>query len=92
MADLDQKTFLQVSFVIYIYICAVYLTDMQCVRNQPPVCVCAAVGPKVLSVLGRDVILKKTSGSIADCSFEELCVRVSVSAFRVTESTPRGNQ
>ncbi|XP_016888896.1 lactation elevated protein 1 homolog B isoform X2 [Cynoglossus semilaevis] len=33
------------------------------------------IGPKVLSVLGRDVILKKTSGSIADCSFEELCVR-----------------
>uniref|UniRef100_A0A3Q2DLR6 AFG1 like ATPase b n=1 Tax=Cyprinodon variegatus TaxID=28743 RepID=A0A3Q2DLR6_CYPVA len=29
--------------------------------------------PRVLTVLGRDVILQKTCGSIADCTFDELC-------------------
>ncbi|XP_074541190.1 lactation elevated protein 1 homolog B [Halichoeres trimaculatus] len=32
-------------------------------------------GPLVLSVLGRDVVLGKTCGSIADCTFDELCGR-----------------
>ncbi|XP_071335495.1 lactation elevated protein 1 homolog B [Trachinotus anak] len=32
-------------------------------------------GPRVLSVLGRDVTLEKTCGSIADCTFDELCGR-----------------
>ncbi|KAM9703870.1 lactation elevated protein 1 homolog B [Menidia menidia] len=32
-------------------------------------------GPRVLTVLGRDVILEKTCGSIADCTFAELCGR-----------------
>ncbi|KAM8832960.1 lactation elevated protein 1 homolog B [Spinachia spinachia] len=30
-------------------------------------------GPRLLTVLGRDVTLEKTCGSIADCSFDELC-------------------
>ncbi|XP_013865464.1 lactation elevated protein 1 homolog B isoform X2 [Austrofundulus limnaeus] len=30
---------------------------------------------RVLSVLGRDVTLEKTCGSIADCTFDELCGR-----------------
>ncbi|XP_029966383.1 lactation elevated protein 1 homolog B isoform X2 [Salarias fasciatus] len=32
-------------------------------------------GPRVLTVLGRDVTLEKTCGSIADCTFQELCGR-----------------
>ncbi|KAF0023599.1 hypothetical protein F2P81_024229 [Scophthalmus maximus] len=32
-------------------------------------------GPRVLTVLGRDVTLGKTCGSIADCTFDELCGR-----------------
>uniref|UniRef100_A0A1A8LWB1 Lactation elevated 1b n=2 Tax=Nothobranchius pienaari TaxID=704102 RepID=A0A1A8LWB1_9TELE len=32
-------------------------------------------GPRVLPVLGRDVTLEKTCGSIADCTFDELCGR-----------------
>lgn len=32
----------------------------------------------MLRVLGRDVILEKTCGSIADCTFDELCGRVSI--------------
>ncbi|XP_061741652.1 lactation elevated protein 1 homolog B [Nerophis ophidion] len=32
-------------------------------------------GPQVLSVLGREVTLEKTCGSIADCTFHELCGR-----------------
>lgn len=32
-------------------------------------------GPRLLRVLGRDVTLKKTCGSTADCSFDELCGR-----------------
>lgn len=32
-------------------------------------------GPRVLSVLGRDVTLEKTCGTIADCTFDELCGR-----------------
>ncbi|GLD49411.1 lactation elevated protein 1, partial [Lates japonicus] len=32
-------------------------------------------GPRVLTVLGRDVTLEKTCGSIADCTFDELCGR-----------------
>ncbi|XP_026197998.1 lactation elevated protein 1 homolog B isoform X2 [Anabas testudineus] len=32
-------------------------------------------GPRLLTVMGRDVILKKTCGSIADCTFDELCGR-----------------
>ncbi|XP_072218348.1 lactation elevated protein 1 homolog B [Leuresthes tenuis] len=32
-------------------------------------------GPRVLTVLGRDVTLEKTCGSIADCTFDELCSR-----------------
>lgn len=35
----------------------------------------SVTGPRVLTVLGRDVTLQKTCGSIADCTFEELCVR-----------------
>ncbi|KAF7230507.1 lactation elevated protein 1 homolog B isoform X2 [Nothobranchius furzeri] len=34
-----------------------------------------ATGPRVLPVLGRDVTLEKTCGSIADCTFDELCGR-----------------
>ncbi|XP_038137554.1 lactation elevated protein 1 homolog B [Cyprinodon tularosa] len=33
----------------------------------------SVIGPRVLTVLGRDVILQKTCGSIADCTFHELC-------------------
>uniref|UniRef100_A0A665X0I4 AFG1 like ATPase b n=2 Tax=Echeneis naucrates TaxID=173247 RepID=A0A665X0I4_ECHNA len=32
-------------------------------------------GPQVLTVLGRDVTLEKTCGSVADCTFDELCGR-----------------
>ncbi|XP_019126698.2 lactation elevated protein 1 homolog B [Larimichthys crocea] len=32
-------------------------------------------GPRSLTVLGRDVTLEKTCGSIADCTFDELCGR-----------------
>uniref|UniRef100_A0A3Q2Y111 AFG1 like ATPase b n=1 Tax=Hippocampus comes TaxID=109280 RepID=A0A3Q2Y111_HIPCM len=32
-------------------------------------------GPKVLTVLGREVMLEKTCGSVADCTFHELCGR-----------------
>ncbi|XP_034436700.1 lactation elevated protein 1 homolog B isoform X1 [Hippoglossus hippoglossus] len=32
-------------------------------------------GPRVLTVLGRDVTLDRTCGSIADCTFDELCGR-----------------
>lgn len=39
---------------------------------------CAVAGPRSLTVLGRDVTLQKTCGSIADCTFDELCGRVSV--------------
>ncbi|XP_076612019.1 lactation elevated protein 1 homolog B [Chaetodon auriga] len=35
----------------------------------------SATGPRVLTVLGRDVTLEKTCGSIADCTFDELCGR-----------------
>lgn len=47
------------------------------------VCVCVSLvtGPRLLRVLGRDVMLEKTCGSIADCTFEELCGRVSVQKF-----------
>ncbi|KAM4712654.1 lactation elevated protein 1 homolog B [Anableps anableps] len=33
----------------------------------------SVTGPRVLTVLGRDVTLQKTCGSIADCTFDELC-------------------
>ncbi|KAK2856178.1 hypothetical protein Q5P01_004913 [Channa striata] len=35
----------------------------------------SVTGPRQLTVLSRDVKLKKTCGSIADCSFDELCGR-----------------
>ncbi|XP_010793586.1 lactation elevated protein 1 homolog B [Notothenia coriiceps] len=35
----------------------------------------SVTGPRLLTVLGRDVMLEKTCGSIADCTFEELCGR-----------------
>ncbi|XP_069577776.1 lactation elevated protein 1 homolog B [Brachyistius frenatus] len=35
----------------------------------------SVTGPRVLTVLGRDVTLEKTCGSIADCTFDELCGR-----------------
>ncbi|XP_047244658.1 lactation elevated protein 1 homolog B isoform X3 [Girardinichthys multiradiatus] len=35
-------------------------------------------GPHLLTVLGRDVTLEKTCGSIADCTFHELCGKVRV--------------
>lgn len=35
-------------------------------------------GPRTLKVLGRDITLQKTCGSIADCTFDELCGRVSI--------------
>ncbi|KAF3702909.1 Lactation elevated protein 1 -like protein B [Channa argus] len=35
----------------------------------------SVTGPRLLTVLSRDVILKKTCGSIADCTFDELCGR-----------------
>ncbi|KAI4788595.1 hypothetical protein KUCAC02_035759, partial [Chaenocephalus aceratus] len=35
----------------------------------------SVTGPRLLRVLGRDVMLEKTCGSIADCTFEELCGR-----------------
>lgn len=41
-------------------------------------CVFIVTGPRLLTVLGRDVTLEKTCGSIADCTFDELCGRVSV--------------
>ncbi|XP_028997154.1 lactation elevated protein 1 homolog B isoform X2 [Betta splendens] len=33
----------------------------------------SATGPRLLTVLGRDVPLSKTCGSVADCTFDELC-------------------
>ncbi|XP_003971933.3 lactation elevated protein 1 homolog B isoform X1 [Takifugu rubripes] len=33
----------------------------------------SVTGPRTLSVLGRDVNLQKTCGSVADCTFNELC-------------------
>lgn len=44
-------------------------------------------GPRLLRVLGRDVTLKKTCGSTADCSFDELCGRVSVLSWFVLPFT-----
>ncbi|KAK1889423.1 Lactation elevated protein 1 like B [Dissostichus eleginoides] len=35
----------------------------------------SVTGPRLLTVLGRDVMLEKTCGSIADCTFDELCGR-----------------
>ncbi|XP_051908920.1 lactation elevated protein 1 homolog B-like isoform X1 [Hippocampus zosterae] len=35
----------------------------------------SSTGPKVLTVLGREVMLEKTCGSVADCTFHELCGR-----------------
>ncbi|XP_029281821.1 lactation elevated protein 1 homolog B isoform X2 [Cottoperca gobio] len=35
----------------------------------------SVTGPRFLSVLGRKVTLEKTCGSIADCTFDELCSR-----------------
>ncbi|KAF3849932.1 hypothetical protein F7725_019651 [Dissostichus mawsoni] len=35
----------------------------------------SVTGPRLLTVLGRDVRLEKTCGSIADCTFDELCGR-----------------
>ncbi|XP_042360001.1 lactation elevated protein 1 homolog B [Plectropomus leopardus] len=35
----------------------------------------SVTGPRSLTVLGRDVTLEKTCGSIADCTFDELCGR-----------------
>ncbi|XP_041814743.1 lactation elevated protein 1 homolog B [Chelmon rostratus] len=35
----------------------------------------SVTGPRALTVLGRDVTLEKTCGSIADCTFDELCGR-----------------
>ncbi|XP_073349035.1 lactation elevated protein 1 homolog B [Pagrus major] len=35
----------------------------------------SVTGPRVLTVLGRDLTLEKTCGSIADCTFDELCGR-----------------
>lgn len=35
----------------------------------------SVTGPRLLTVLGRDVVLEKTCGSIADCTFDELCGR-----------------
>ncbi|KAF7648203.1 hypothetical protein LDENG_00160430, partial [Lucifuga dentata] len=35
----------------------------------------SVTGPRVLTVLGRDVTLQKTCGSVADCTFDELCGR-----------------
>ncbi|CAN9507838.1 unnamed protein product [Ophioblennius macclurei] len=35
----------------------------------------SVTGPRVLTVLGRDVTLEKTCGSVADCTFQELCGR-----------------
>ncbi|XP_049446271.1 lactation elevated protein 1 homolog B [Epinephelus fuscoguttatus] len=35
----------------------------------------SVTGPRTLTVLGRDVTLAKTCGSIADCTFDELCGR-----------------
>ncbi|CAL8392109.1 unnamed protein product [Arctogadus glacialis] len=32
-----------------------------------------AMGPRVLTVLGREVVLEKTCGSLADCTFHQLC-------------------
>lgn len=37
-----------------------------------------AAGPQTLTVLGRDITLQKTCGSIADCTFDELCGMVSI--------------
>lgn len=37
-----------------------------------------ATGPRTLTVLGRDITLQKTCGSIADCTFDELCGVVSI--------------
>lgn len=37
-----------------------------------------ATSPRTLTVLGRDVTLQKTCGSIADCTFDELCGVVSI--------------
>ncbi|KAJ0026809.1 hypothetical protein NQD34_017809 [Periophthalmus magnuspinnatus] len=33
----------------------------------------SAIVPRVLNVQGREVTLRKTCGSVADCTFEELC-------------------
>lgn len=37
-----------------------------------------ATGPRTLTVLGRDLTLQKTCGSMADCTFDELCGVVSI--------------
>uniref|UniRef100_A0A673XGM6 AFG1 like ATPase b n=1 Tax=Salmo trutta TaxID=8032 RepID=A0A673XGM6_SALTR len=39
------------------------------------VCVSVVTGPRVLTVQGRELRLEKTCGTIADCTFKELCDR-----------------
>lgn len=41
------------------------------------VCISIVTGPRVLTVQGRELRLEKTCGNIADCTFKELCDRVS---------------
>uniref|UniRef100_A0A3P9HFJ6 AFG1 like ATPase b n=1 Tax=Oryzias latipes TaxID=8090 RepID=A0A3P9HFJ6_ORYLA len=38
-------------------------------------CVLSVTAPRVITVLGRRLTLQKTCGSVADCTFEELCGR-----------------
>uniref|UniRef100_A0A3B5AFK3 AFG1 like ATPase b n=1 Tax=Stegastes partitus TaxID=144197 RepID=A0A3B5AFK3_9TELE len=51
------------------------VVTMETVRLTDAVCVAIVTGPRVLAVLGRDVTLEKTCGSVADCTFDELCGR-----------------
>jgi len=47
--------------------------------ERPPVgcLVCVVTGRRVLTVQGREVVLEKTCGSLADCTFQQLCGSVS---------------
>lgn len=49
----------------------------------------AVTRPRVLNVLNRKVRLNKACGTIADCTFEELCDRVSLSDCYLVKSAIR---
>lgn len=52
-------------------------------------CFSAVTRPRVLNVLNRKVRLNKACGTIADCTFEELCDRVSLSDCYLVKSAIR---
>uniref|UniRef100_A0A3B5L434 AFG1 like ATPase b n=1 Tax=Xiphophorus couchianus TaxID=32473 RepID=A0A3B5L434_9TELE len=62
------------SGIDYRSLTVLFLKTFYCIEvNFHCALVSLVTGSRVLTVLGRDVTLQKTCGSIADCTFEELC-------------------